>query len=78
MQPDGSVIYRGTMVFRQKYCRLKPIEERVEMTEKDPNINCAYSDTTEKEVTVEIKRRTSIKGEFWITQFTSIKVLRVY
>ncbi len=77
-QPDGSVIYRGTMIFKQYYCKLKPVESRQEITASNPNVNCAYDDITEKEVTVEIKRQTSVKGEFWITQFTQIKVLRVY
>jgi len=77
-QPDGSTIYRGTLVFKQFYCRLKQVEELVEVTSSEPNVNCAYDDITEKEVTVEIKRSTSVKGQFWVTLFTKVRVLRVY
>jgi len=77
-QADGSIVYRGTMSFRQFYCKLKPVDQREEITSSNPNVNCSYSDTTDKEVTVEIKRSMTEKGQFWITLFTDIKVLRVF
>jgi hypothetical protein len=75
---DGSVTYRGKMSFKQYYCILKPIEERVEVNNRNENVNCQYSDNTDKEVTVEIRKEMSIKGELWVTKISKIEVIRVY
>ncbi|MEY3050218.1 MAG: hypothetical protein RLY31_3 [Bacteroidota bacterium] len=75
---DGSVSYFGKMVFRQYYCILKEPGAFQEPTETNPDLNCQYSDTTEKEVNFELTLQESITGKFWVTKIASIDVLRVF
>lgn len=78
INPDGSITYKGKMSFKQYYCILKPIEERVEVNNRNDNVNCTYSDKTDKTVHVEIRKEMSIKGELWVTRISKIEVIRVY
>lgn len=66
------------MIFRQYYCRLKEGSQFREPTRESPNINCAYSDYTDKKVTFELTVRESVVGKFWVTKVSSIEVLRVF
>jgi hypothetical protein len=76
--PDGSVSYIGKMVFRQYYCKLKEDGKLREPTQSDPDINCQYSDTTDKEVTFELRVQESVTGKFWVTKIAAIEVLRIF
>ncbi len=75
---DGSITYRGEMIFRQYYCKLKDIARRKEPTAGAPEVNCEYSDYTDKKVAVVIKRDEDTRGKFWITRISEIRVLRVF
>lgn len=75
---DGSITYRGEMVFKQYYCKLKEVAQRKEPTMEEPDINCSYSDRTNKKVKIEIFRQVDHRGEYWVTKIVSIRVLRVY
>jgi hypothetical protein len=74
---DGTVSYKGKIVFNQFYCKLKRPEILTEPTKKNPNINCYYHDNTTKEVGVEILRLKGRGGHIWITLITYISVLKV-
>lgn len=76
--PDGSISYVGKMVFRQYYCELKDVGKFKEPTQSDPDVNCRYADTTDKEVTFELTVQESISGKFWVTKIAAIEVLRVF
>lgn len=75
---DGSISYYGKMVFRQYYCKLKEDNRYKEPTKRDPDINCTYSDTTDKQVNFELTVRENITGKYWVTLINSIEVLRVF
>ena len=75
---DGSISYSGKMKFRQYYCRMKEGVPLKEPTKEEPNINCAYSDTTDKAVRFELSVRESITGRYWVTKVCSIETLNVF
>lgn len=75
---DGTVTYKGEMIFRQYYCKLKEVAQRSEPTAQDPNVNCTYSDTTDKKVSIQITRMADSRGQVWVTLISSIRVLRVF
>ena len=74
---DGTVSYKGKIVFSQFYCKLKDPDQLTEPTSANPNINCSYHDDTTKEVGVEILRIKGRGGAIWITLITYIHVLKV-
>ncbi len=74
---DGTVSYKGKVVFKQFYCKLKDQHLRKEPTKANPNLNCYYHDETTKEVGVEILRIKGRGGAIWITLITYIHVLKV-
>jgi hypothetical protein len=75
---DGTVTYSGSILFKQYYCKLKPVSERVEPTANNPETNCSYHDTTLKRAYFEIVLVDSAKGKLWITLISRIDVIKVY
>ena len=75
--PDGTFTYRGTMVFRQYYCKID--EDAAPANAEDFSVKCSYEDTTDKEVTIELERiRNDGLGWHWATRIAGIKVIRVF
>lgn len=72
---DGSVFYEGKARVRQYYCKLKAVHELSE----DISENCAYSDTTIKEVKFSIRKGktdANVSWEILIEQITVKSVTR--
>ena len=70
---DGNTIYRGEMIVRQYYCKLKPKDQLSDKLDS----NCLYEDTTMKKITVEVRLLSSQTGKHFAVLISSISVLSV-
>jgi len=70
---DSSITYKGTLIVRQYYCRLK-VEDK--LTDKLSD-NCEYSDTTDKKIYIEIRVLKNTLGMSFAVLIDKIVVLSV-
>lgn len=69
---DGTVSYKGYIIVRQFYCRMKEGDKLLDTLD-----NCAYQDVTDKKVYVEIRQLDSNLGRSWVALIERIVVLSV-
>lgn len=72
-ESDGSIVYRGEMIVKQYYCKLKPKDQLSDKLDS----NCSYEDTTTKKVTVEVRLLKSQTGKSYAVLISNIVVLSV-
>jgi hypothetical protein len=70
---DGSTSYKGEMIVRQFYCKLKPKDQLTDKLES----NCIYDDTTLKRITIEVRKLTSELGRSYAVLIANISVMSV-